>query len=72
VRTVSFTDPEDFTLSVDVLPPIHGEADRCEALVPSVDRALRTIQGYEAMNRIRNGQVNWLTASFERVFEPAA
>ena len=26
----------------------------------SVDGALRTIQGYEAMNMIRKGQVNWL------------
>jgi transposase-like protein len=26
----------------------------------SVDGALRTIQGYEAMNMIRKGQVRWL------------
>jgi hypothetical protein len=26
----------------------------------SVDGALRTIEGYEAMNRIRKGQVRWL------------
>ena len=26
----------------------------------SVDGALRTIQGYEAMNMIRKGQVSWL------------
>ena len=26
----------------------------------SVDAALRTIQGYEAMNMIRKGQVSWL------------
>ena len=26
----------------------------------SVDGALRTIQGYEAMNMIRKGQIRWL------------
>jgi hypothetical protein len=26
----------------------------------SVDGALRTIQGYEAMNKIRKGQIRWL------------
>ena len=26
----------------------------------SVDGALRTIQGYEAMNKIRKGQIGWL------------
>jgi hypothetical protein len=46
----------------------------------SVDGALRTIEGYEAMNMIRKGQVNWLAKGdivrqvrfIERVFGIAA
>ena len=46
----------------------------------SVDGALRTIQGYEAMNMIRKGQVSWLAKGdivgqvrfIERVFGLAA
>jgi IS6 family transposase len=46
----------------------------------SIDGALRTIQGYEAMNMIRNGQVSWLAKGdivgqvrfIERVFGLAA
>jgi len=46
----------------------------------SVDGALRTIQGYEAMNMIRKGQVSWLAKGdivgqvrfIERVFGIAA
>ena len=42
----------------------------------SVDGALRTIQGYEAMNMIRKGQVSWLAKEdvrfIERIFGLAA
>ena len=42
----------------------------------SVDGALRTIKGYEAMNMIRKGQVSWLAKEdvrfIERIFGLAA
>ena len=46
----------------------------------SVDGALRTIEGYEAMNMIRKGQIRWLAKGdtvgqlrfIERVFRIAA
>ena len=46
----------------------------------SVDGALRTIEGYEAMNMIRKGQIRWLAKGdtvgqlrfIERVFGIAA
>jgi hypothetical protein len=36
------------------------EADRGQSWFRSVDGALRTIAGYEALDMIRKGQVKWL------------
>jgi hypothetical protein len=39
---------------------LHQKAHRGSLGFRSVDGALRTIAGYEAMNKIRKGQIRWL------------
>src|SRR5207248_10133663 len=41
-------------------PSTHQEADCRESAVPIRTRALRPIDGYEAMHLIRKGQIRWL------------